>query len=420
MVRLRLLMPVALCALGVSFAAAQGAQQTVPTAPAESLTKADKDLILGEVQEIVTKRAFVPGVDLSKWPDYIAKQQDAIDKAEKDSEFARAVNAALRDFGVSHIRFLAPRVALARVRTSVIGVGLNARQLDGGLSVTLVFPKSPAEEAGVKQGDFISEIDGKAPDSSSVLYGDEGTQVKLKLKGADGLERELTLTRKPYSTLREDTLIWEGDDAAVLKVHSFANGYKRDVIESLMGQAAKAKYLILDLRSNGGGATTNLNHLLNLLLPPNTVIGTFVSRRTVENYKSQTGKDENDPVVLAAASTRKYQTRPGKIEPFKGKIAVLINRGSASASEICACCLQENANALLVGTNSAGAVLASVFRRLPHGYEIQYPIEDYVSARGVRLEKHPLAPDVEEAQRAEDGKPDPAVIKAIERLRSRS
>jgi len=397
--------------------AQEAAKPTTTEAPA--LSKEVKEEVLAELEKIVTKQAFVPGVDLVKWPEFVAKQREAIDKAEKDTEFTRAVNSALRDFGISHIRFINPRAAKTRRQTTTIGVGLNGRPEDGGVRVTYVFPKSPAGEAGVKEGDLITLVDGKAPESAAILTGEDGTEVILKVKGADGQEREHKLKRRPYSVSRPDTLRWIGDDAAVIKIHSFAKGYERNAIQQLLTDASKAKYLVLDLRSNGGGAVANLQHLLGLLLPPETEVGTFVNRRTAEMYAEKNGgKVENDPILLAKDASRRYRTRRQPIEPFKGKIAVLINRGSASASEICASALREHLSAPIVGTRSAGAVLASVFGRLPHGYEIQYPISDYVSKNGVRLEKNPILPDVEVTERAEGDK-DPAVEKALERLRSK-
>jgi carboxyl-terminal processing protease len=386
------------------------------TAP---LTKERKEEILADLDTVITKRAFVPGVELSKWPEFLAKQREAIDKAESDAEFARAVNAAMRDFGVSHIRFLAPRAAESRVRTSTIGIGLSARPEKEGLVVTSVFPKSPADAAGLKQGDQIVQVDGKTPEGMDVLQGDEGTEVTLKVRNKDGQERELKIKRERYSTVREDYVKWVGDDAAVLKIHSFNRGYTRDNVERLIQEASKAKYLVLDLRSNGGGATNNLQHLLSLLMPADTVIGTFVGRQEAVRYVESHGEGSaSDPVAIAKESKDQYKTRRLPLDPFTGKIAVLVNRGSASASEICAMALRENLGAPVVGTKSMGAVLASIFRRLPYGYEVQFPISDYVSKNGVRLEKNPIVPDIEVTERGDDDK-DPAVDKAIEKLKGK-
>ena len=178
----------------------------------------------------------------------------------------------------------------------------------------------------------------------------------------------------------------------MLKVHSFSRGYNTEKVEKLCEGAAKAKYLVLDLRSNGGGATTNLIHLLSLLLPVETKVGVFVSRRTMQEYEKENPEAPKDVLSIANWAPRKYTTSKRKIEPFKGKIAVLINRGSASASEICAAALRECAGSPLIGGKSAGAVLASTYARLALDWEIQYPVNDYVTIKGMRLEGNPLQP----------------------------
>jgi carboxyl-terminal processing protease len=392
---------------------------TTPVPTPAVLTKEQKDEILKSLEEVVTKQAFVPGVDLTKWPEFVTKQREALDKAETENAFTRSVNGALRNFGISHIRFSPPRASTMRRRTIMIGIGVLTRTTNSGLMVTYIFPKSPAETAGIKTGETITLVDGKLPNTPLALQGDNGSEASLKVKGTDGLEREIKLKREPHSLARPDTLTWKGEDTAILKIHSFQRGYERREIERMLGEAGKAKYLVLDLRSNGGGAVNNLNHLLSQLLPEGTEIGTFVSRTTSERYtRDHEGKVETDPIVLAKATTSKFKTRKSAAAaPFPGKIAVLINRGSASASEICAAALREHLKSPVVGVSSAGAVLASVYRRLPHGYEIQYPISDYVTRDGIRLEKNPILPDVEVREPMTE-EVDPAVEKALEKLKA--
>src|ERR1044072_7820012 len=74
-----------------------------PAAASKDLDAATKTDILKGLEEIVTKRAFVPGVDFSKWPAFVEKKKDDIDKATTEADFTRVMNTVLRDFGVSHI-----------------------------------------------------------------------------------------------------------------------------------------------------------------------------------------------------------------------------------------------------------------------------------------------------------------------------
>jgi carboxyl-terminal processing protease len=383
---------------------------------AQPITQEQKDSVLKGIEDVVLNRAFVPGVDFTKWPEFIAKQKDAIAGATEIPAFTSAVNKALREFGLSHIRLQTPRAAEARTKTTNVGAGVQVRKDDAGLVVRGVVDKSPAKEVGLETGDTIVKVDGKAPTSPDILSGEKGKKVELEVKKASGETKQVTVEYREYSTARVETLTWVDAETAVLKIFTFSAGYNRSNIEKLMTDAAKAKYLVVDLRSNGGGASNNLNHLLSLLLPDGTETGVFVSRRLARKFEEEAKGDPKDPLAIAKWSDQKVKTRKRAVDPFAGKIAVLINRGSASASEIAAQTLREQAKAPLVGTKSAGAVLASVFYKLPEGFSIQYPVSDYVSAKGTRLEKNPLIPDAE-VTGIKDGDKDPVVDKAVELLK---
>jgi hypothetical protein len=189
------------------------------------------------------------------------------------------------------------------------------------------------------------------------------------------------------------TLTWPEEKIALLRITTFDEGYDRNKLATLMTEAKKADALILDLRGNGGGASANIGNLLSYLLPDRTAYGVFVSRRLVEGYKQANPGQPVDVFRVAAWAPNKSMTRARNVEPYKGRIVVMINGGSASAAEITAAALQEH-GAKLVGTPSAGAVLASTYFRLTGGFYLQAPVSDYVTIKGVRLEHQPLKPDV--------------------------
>lgn len=391
--------------------------QTASQAP--ELTAETKTSILKGIEEIVTQRAFVPGVDFSKWTEFIEKRRAEVDEAKDEAAFGRVVNQALRDFGFSHIRLSNPRSTAQRGQTSAVGTGANVVVNEEGLRVQRVVDRGPAKDLGLEVGDVITKIDGKKPLSVDELNGEEGTKKKVEIKKASGEVKEVELEIKRYSTVREETLTWIDDDTAVLRVFTFSAGYGRENIEKLMGEAAKAKYLVVDLRSNGGGAVNNMNHFLSLLMPNDTVIGTFVNRRMADQYHEANPDAPIDPISIAKWTDRQSKTRERPtIKPFAGKIAVLTNRGSASASEITTAALKEQVGAVQVGARTAGAVLASTYGRLPEGWSLQYPVSDFVTGKGVRLESNPLSPDVEENGRpGEDGK-DPVIEAAVKLIKA--
>jgi carboxyl-terminal processing protease len=397
-----------------------------PRARAQSLTDEQKQGVLEGIERTLRERAFVPGIDLAgDWKKHAEKYRAELSSASSTGSFAQAVNRALREFGISHIRLMTPTQAENRRRGTRVGLGVVVESKDDGLVINEVVPRSPAERAGLKAGDVITSVDGKAPRSATDLRGEENRAVELKVRGEGGAERDVTVQREAFSTVRPDTLEWPEPDIAVLRIRSFLTGYDRANIEKLLAESRKARALIIDLRSNGGGATLNLRHLLSELLPAGSVIGTFVSRRAVDAYVAAGLGDGKDPYPIATWWERKFRTvaprnakeLPRPVLPVAGqKVAVLINRGSGSASEICAAALREHLGAILVGTPTAGAVLQSTSARLERGFSLQYPADDYITFRGRRLEANPLQPDVVvPVVRGE--REDKALARAIEELR---
>lgn len=407
-----------------------------PTVKLVPLAPEVKQKVLDGLQDVIVNKAFVPNVDFKKWPDYVAKHKDDLDKADSEAAFVRVLNQTLREFGVSHIVLRAPRAAQARVRTSMVGFGINVRKVDEGLNIVNISDDSPAVAAGLKVGDVITQIDGSAANDPAQLRVDTDAtppssgpssppapskSIALKVKSADGSTKDVTLQAKSISTLRPPMLTWFNPDTAVLKIVSFTQtGYDRQMIEKEVAEAQKAKYLIIDLRNDGGGAVRNLSHLLGLLLPEGTEYGMMVRRTTFDDYLKEKNAATADLMDVAKWDKNKSKAlapRGWTNGPFKGKIAVLINRGSASASEICAAALHDTGGAILVGQASRGAVLASVYARLEGGFELQYPLSDYVTIKNERLEGKPRQPDVAVDARPEEGKPDPVVQAAYDKLK---
>ncbi|MBU6414444.1 MAG: PDZ domain-containing protein [Planctomycetes bacterium] len=386
-----------------------------------------KAAVLKEISNIVQGRAFSAGVDFKTWPDKIAKQQEKIDNATTEQAFTSAVNQAFREFGISHMSLQSPRAAAQRTKTTMVGIGVSLAPQEDGLHVMSIVPDAPAANAGIQIGDVITKIDGEKPEGPESLRGDEGTSVTVTVKNSEGTERDVVITRKEFSIAKTDTLTWIDEETAILKVHTFAAGYSKRRISDLVKEAsAKAKYLILDLRNNGGGSVDNLNQLLSHFIPAGTAMGTNVGRPLASKYQQETGGDSTDAVAIAKWAESKVRTRSRVDTRFEGKVAVLINRGSASASEIAAAALRDCVDAKIIGSPTAGAVLVSTFVKLPGRYAMQVPLSEYVTIKGQRLEGNPVKPDVEVASaprvRGQPLPPSPpinqdvAILKAVEVL----
>jgi carboxyl-terminal processing protease len=388
----------------------------VATISAQPVTSEEKADVLAKMGDLIGTSAFVVGADLKRWPELLQKYRSSIDETTTQAEFVGQVNRALQEFGFSHIVLSTPALAKARTEKKMVGLGIRIQIEDSGIRVINVFPDAPAKEAGIREGDLIIEANGKKPTSPADFAGEEGTTIKVKVL-RDDQPLEFTVTRRTYNTVIPESLSWVNPATAHLVIPSFDNGYDSKNVEKLIVAAGKAKNLILDLRSNGGGAVTNLLHLAGLLLPPEGDLGTFVTRSTVERYVAETKGDPKDLAAIATWSQSKLRPFRPKVDRFQGKIVVLINGGTGSAAEMLAAALHDTLKAPLIGSKSAGAVLASVMAKLPHGYQLQYPIFDYVTGKGFRIEGKGLTPDIE-APFAKYGEPDKAISASLEWFKS--
>lgn len=312
------------------------------------LTRQEKQEVLTGVDRVLTRQAFVPGVDLTRWRSFIVAREERLEAADSPGRFAAVVNSALDEFGLSHIQLSPSRMRRPR------------REPDGAMAY--------------------------APQ------------------------------RSPFGRTTTSTIQWLKDDVARIRIASFGMGYRASQIEELFEEARDARYLLLDLRGNPGGEVENMRHFLGLVLPADAPVGTFVSRRLADRFVRAGKGSANDPVAIAAWADAKFRPRRSDLDPFPGEVAVLVDSGSASAAEIVANALREFRRSPLVGSPTAGAVLVSTFQTLPHGFRIQFPLADYVSAKGRRLEGRPLTPDLAVPQGTADFD---VATAALARLRAR-
>ena len=332
-----------------------------------------KKEVLEQVTSILSKNAFVPGVDFGKWPEFIKAEQAQIDAANNDDDFQKAVNAALKKFGASHTVLNAPKVADLRLTGSMVGVGVSTRPDPAGLLVTRTIFDAPAERGGIVAGDIIVKIDGKPAFSTAGMEGSEG-------------------------------------------INTFGFAYDRKRVLDIMSEAKESKKLILDLRDNGGGEIGNLRHLLGFFTTSDQPVGTFIDRTIVNEYSAATHGNPTDLAAIAKWTKKKVRPIP---EPdtlrYSGKVVVLINGLSGSASEILAQGFRDVLGSKIVGTKSAGAVLVSLYVDASNGFMLQFPLSDYVTINGTRLEGKGVTPDfvVSDPTIHTAKGPDPARDKAI-------
>jgi carboxyl-terminal processing protease len=272
-------------------------------------------------------------------------------------------------------------------------------------AVVIVAPLdgSPAEAAGLRPGDHILAIDGTSTSGESVsslvfvVRGEAGTDVTLTIE-RDGDERDITVTRAVID-LQEVQSELLADDIGYLKLTSFtdrAPGLFRDALSSLLDQGATS--FVLDLRGNPGGYIVAAQGIASEFVPSGELLFTVESDGNVQRWESESGLLQDDTPLV-----------------------VLIDAGSASASEILAAALQEHDRATLVGQPTFGKNTVQIWNDLPNGGGLRLTTDRWFTPDHTSVHPDGVQPDVVVAP-ADDPRsgPDPQLDRAIDILGGRA
>ncbi len=259
------------------------------------------------------------------------------------------------------------------------GVGMELTFRNNHTVVVRTLPDNPARKAGIKPGDRIVKIDDENVDGKTTedvakkLRGKAGDKVKVEvLRGAETLTFEMT--REKINNVSAD--ISYSDKTAIISVYRFAED--TGALVRKLAEQAKAKQVdkvILDLRNNGGGYVSAAGEMLSLWLNGGDK---YMIEKSIHN------DDKTD-----------YVPR-GKNPIFKDtKTIVLINRSTASASEIVAGALKDYQKATIVGMTSFGKGVMQTMLNLSDGGKLKVTTAHWYTPNGSSINKTGIKPDVE-------------------------
>jgi carboxyl-terminal processing protease len=290
-----------------------------------------------------------------------------------------------------------------RVRIGSVGAALTS--VSNLPAIGSVEKGSPAEAAGLKPGDVVTSVDGRdlGPIADSLgrsgftatrvssymsgyvesqFTGAVGKAVNLKVRGADGKERPVTVTcaqtkgewSEPigyFPSMPIETSMTKGADGVdVIRFNIFVPPVMRE-IRKFMKTLNPADGLVIDLRGNSGGISLMAAGICGLLQDKELSLGSMRNRDgTVELNVYPSG------------------------HTLTGPVAILIDSRSASTSEMFAAGMRDIGRARIFGEQSPGAALPSLYRVLPSGDLFQYAVADFNTPRGVTLEGTGIVPDV--------------------------
>jgi carboxyl-terminal processing protease len=260
---------------------------------------------------------------------------------------------------------------------------------------------SPAEEAGLRPGDQVLEVDGTSTlgESLSTLVfevrGESGTDVTLSVR-RDDEELDITITRAVIELQEVNAEMLE-DGIGYIALTSFtdrATDLFRDALTSLLDQGATG--IVFDLRSNPGGYIVAAQGIASQFVPSGELLFTVESGDDVDEWRSESGVAQTDAI----------------------EVIVLVDGGSASASEIVATALQETGRATILGEPTFGKNTVQIWRDLPNGGGLRLTTDRWFTPEHNSAAPDGIQPDVVvEAPDDPASEADPQLDRAVETLR---
>lgn len=267
------------------------------------------------------------------------------------------------------------------ISSSFEGIGAEIQEKDGHIMIVSPIKGSPAEKAGLQPNDIILSVDGKT------LQGMTSTQAVTIIRGKKGSKVELSIKRTGQDTpisvpiIRDqipiETVYGEMVDDKIAKVQitSFSTNTAKELTSTLNDLQKKGmKGLVLDLRQNPGGLLDQAVSISSMFVPKGKVIVKEEDRNgKIKEIASQNAGSPNLPLV------------------------VLIDKGSASASEILASAVKESAGVTLVGEKSFGKGTVQTASNFTDGSNLKFTIAKWLTPNGNWIHKKGIKPDVEVA-----------------------
>lgn len=361
-------------------------------------------------QVVINKEKGKPqNVDFGLFWDTWQKLEDNFankDKLDKEQMLYGAISGMVNSLGDPYTVFMDPKETerfSSDIEGSFEGIGAELGMKNSIVTVIAPLPNTPAEKAGIKAGDKIIKVDDIITMDLSLdevvdkIRGQKGTEVALTIvRGEKNDQQVIKITR---GTIEVPSLKWEMKDnkIAVISFYQFSENaaaeFKKSANEALKGGAQK---LVIDLRNNPGGYLDAAIKVSSYFVDKGKiVVSEEAGDRSKEDHKAEGGNFLKDiPTVI------------------------LVNEGSASASEIVAGALKDQNQIKLIGKKTFGKGSVQTVEDLKGGSSIKITIAKWLTPSGVCINQEGIKPDIEVELTDEDYKTekDPQMEKAMKEL----
>ena len=370
-----------------------------------NITFAEVNSLYDQVWKLVNTKFVDKTNNKQNWQRWRYKYDNVIRTPEDSYVAIETMLASLND---PYTKFLNPKEfeeETSSIKGSLKGIGIQIGMDNGKLVIIAPIEDTPGEKAGLKAEDEILAIDGKSTKGIKIdaaadkIRGEEGTYVELLIRRKNEPDKVYRIQRAEIELKSVSTKIANDykldPQIGYIRLSSFiSKNATADVLKAIDAQKDKRGY-ILDLRLNPGGLLSNAIILSDAFLPGGTIVST-VDR---DGYKD-----------TMKATRRYYTDKP---------LIILINKGSASASEIFSGAMKDNNRALIVGERSFGKGLVQEVNRLQGGSGINITVQRYLTPSGTDIHKKGIEPDVLVELTEDDvkNKRDSQLIKAEELMK---
>ncbi len=311
------------------------------------------------------------------------RQKTLQKQIETTEEAYSAIEDMLKPLEDPYTRILRPKdyelLKSSNFGSEINGVGLQLGEDDDKkVKVVSTIGGSPAEESGIVSGDFILKVNGISSEelglanTASKLRGESGTKVLVEISSESGEIREVDLERRSVDLrpVRTKRLRDDSHTIGYLRITQFSESVPRRVEEALQELKEKeVEGLILDLRNNSGG----------LVSSGIAVADTLLSEMPIVETKNRNGIKD---AIISQKETS-----------FDGPMVTLVNKGTASASEILAGSLQDNGRSILMGEQTYGKGLIQSLKSLGEDSGIAITVASYLTPKGNDIQGQGMTPE---------------------------